>query len=416
MRAFWSGEIAFGLVTIPAKLYTATKDLTPQFHQLHTECGTRITMVRRCPKCNKDLAYAEIGKGYEVSKGEYALFTKEEMAKLEGDDEGGTIEIVEFVDPLQVDLAYIEKSYWVGPGGKNARGYDLLRAVLDDTKKVAVAKVKLRTRTRLALLRPRGKLFALDMMRFAEELVPADELIPADQRPPSDREKQLAMHLVDELSGPFDPSKHPDEYRSKVLAAVDEKVEAGQIAREEEAPQTVAPSEGAQVIDLAELLSRSIKRRRQARPCQGKDGGRARQGRAGSVGEGRQEGQARDGLGLGPACGGTSGQVRPSGCRPASGGTTGRVRPSWLSSAPAAGPQVGCALRAVGPPAAGPQVALATPRPKPRASARLTASVARLSQSARATGWLLGRDAWAASRAASSLTRSRSAASSSAVW
>jgi DNA end-binding protein Ku len=262
MRAFWSGEIAFGLVTIPAKLYTATKDLTPQFHQLHKECGTRINMVRRCPKCGKDLAWEEIGKGYEVSKGEYALFTKEELAKIEGDDVGSTVEIVEFVDPLQVDLAYIEKSYWVGPGSKNVRGYDLLRAVLEETKKVALTKVKLRTRTRLALLRPRGKLFSLDMMRFAEELVPGDELAPGAQKEPSPREKQLALHLIDELSGPFDPAKHPDQYRSAVLAAVDEKVEAGQVSREEMAEVPAAAgggAQGAQVIDLAELLSRSIK-------------------------------------------------------------------------------------------------------------------------------------------------------------
>jgi DNA end-binding protein Ku len=263
MRAFWSGEIAFGLVTIPAKLYTATKDLTPQFHQLHKECGTRITMVRRCSKCNRDLPWDEIGKGYEVAKGEYALFSKEELAKLDGDESGGTIEIVEFVDPLEVDLAYIEKSYWVGPGSKNVRGYDLLRSVLDETKRVALAKVRLRTRTRLALLRPRGKLFALDMMRFAEELLAGDELAPADQKEPSPREKQLALHLVDELSGPFDPAKHPDEYRSAVLAAVDEKIEAGQVARdttgEEEAAAGGAAAAGAQVIDLAELLSKSIK-------------------------------------------------------------------------------------------------------------------------------------------------------------
>jgi DNA end-binding protein Ku len=264
MRAFWSGEIAFGLVTIPSKLYTATKDLTPQFHQLHKDCGTRITMVRRCPKCNRDLPWDEIGKGYEVAKGEYALFTKEELAKLDGDDTGGTIEIVEFVDPLEVDLAYIEKSYWVGPGSKNVRGYQLLRTVLDDVKKVALAKVKIRTRTRLALLRPRGKLFSLDMMRFAEELVPGDEIAPAEGKESSDREKQLALHLVDELTGPFDPARHPDEYRSAVLAAVDEKVEAGDVARDTTAGE--APAEagagagaGAQVIDLAELLSRSIK-------------------------------------------------------------------------------------------------------------------------------------------------------------
>jgi DNA end-binding protein Ku len=262
MRAFWSGEIAFGLVTIPAKLYTATKDLTPQFHQLHRECGTRISLARRCPKCARDLAWEEIGKGYEVSKGEYALFTKEELAKLEGDDAGGAIEIVEFVDPLGVDLAYIEKSYWVGPGGKNLRGYELLRAVLEETRKVGLCKVKLRTRTRLALLRPRGRMYSLDMMRFAEELVPADEIAPGQGKEATPREKQLALHLVDELTGPFDPAKHPDEYRSAVLAAVDEKVEAGELARDtSEEGERPAPgvATGAQVIDLAELLSRSIK-------------------------------------------------------------------------------------------------------------------------------------------------------------
>lgn len=262
MRSFWSGEIAFGLVTIPAKLYTATKDLTPQFHQLHKECGTRITMVRRCPKCNRDLGWDEIGKGYEVSKGEYALFTREELAKLDGEESSGAIEIVEFVDPLEVDLAYVEKSYWVGPASKNVRGFELLRAVLEDTKKVALCKVKLRTRTRLALLRPRGRLFSLDMMRFAEELVPGDEIAPAAGKEASDREKQLALHLVNELTGPFDPAKHPDEYRSAVLAAVDEKVEAGEVARDTASAETAAPSAGAtgaQVIDLAELLSRSIR-------------------------------------------------------------------------------------------------------------------------------------------------------------
>src|SRR3984885_13586441 len=284
MRAFWSGEIAFGLVTFPAKLYTATKDLTPQFHQLHKECGTRINLVRRCPKCNRDLPWDEIGKGYEVSKGEYALFTKEEIAALEGDDTGGTIEIVEFVDPLEVDLAYVEKSYWVGPGSKNVRGYSLLRSVLDDAKKVALAKVKIRTRTRLALLRPRGRLFSLDMMRFAEELVPGDEIAPAEGKESSDREKQLALHLVDELTGTFDAARHPDEYRTAVLAAVDEKVEAGAVARDTtagEAPaEAAAATGGAQVIDLAELLSRSIKGAAKPGPAKTK-GDEAEQGEQG---------------------------------------------------------------------------------------------------------------------------------------
>jgi DNA end-binding protein Ku len=261
MRSFWTGEIAFGLVTIPVKLYTATKDLTPQFHLVHKECGTRIVTVRRCPKHQRDLTWNEIGKAYEVAKGEYALFTKEELAKLDGDETGGTIEIAEFVDPLEVDLAYVEKSYWVGPASKNVRGYQLLHAALEESKKVALAKVRLRTRTRLALLRPRGRLFALDMMRFAEELLPADEIVPAAAKEASARERRLAVNLIDELSGPFDPAKHPDEYRSAVLAAVEGKVEAGEVARDgaSEAEAPAAAATGAKIFDLAELLSRSIK-------------------------------------------------------------------------------------------------------------------------------------------------------------
>jgi DNA end-binding protein Ku len=147
MRSLWSGEIAFGLVTIPAKLYTATRDQRPRFHLLHKECGTPIVTVRRCPKHHRDLAWNEIGKGYEVAKGEYVLFTPEELGKLDDDETAQTIEIVAFVEAHEVDLAYIERSYWVGPGGKNVRGYELLRRVLEQTKRVAIAKVKLRTRT-----------------------------------------------------------------------------------------------------------------------------------------------------------------------------------------------------------------------------------------------------------------------------
>jgi DNA end-binding protein Ku len=260
MRSFWSGEIAFGLVTIPAKLYTATRDLRPRFHLLHKECGTPIVTVRRCPKHNRDLAWDEIGKGYEVAKGEYVLFTPEELKKLDGDEAIGAIEIVQFVDPLEVDLAYVEKSYWVGPGGKNLRGYDLLRRVLGQTHRVALARTRLRTRTRLALLRPRGRLFALDMLRFAEELVAADEIEPEEGKPASKRETDLATHLVDQLSGPFDPAKHPDQYRGAVLAAVEEKVEAGEARRvrpEEQAAEAPGRAPG-KVIDLTTLLAQSL--------------------------------------------------------------------------------------------------------------------------------------------------------------
>ena len=262
MRAIWSGEIGFGLVAIPAKLYSATKDLTPQFNQLHKECGTRISMVRRCPKCERDLAWEEIGKGYEVSKGQYALFSKEELAKLEGEDGAGGIDIVEFITPKEVDLAFIEKSYWVGPAGKSSRSYQLLHSVLEQTGRVALAKVKIRTRTRLGLLRPRQKLFALEMMRFGDEMVDGSELdMPDTQKQPSDREVQLALGLVEQLTGEFDPSKHPDAYRAAVEAAVEEKVQAQEVMSDESsAEDRAAAGSGGKIIDLAELLAASIKK------------------------------------------------------------------------------------------------------------------------------------------------------------
>ena len=228
MRAFWTGDMAFGMVTIPVKLYTATKDLSPQFHQLHVACGSRISMVRRCTACERDLAWEEIGKGYEVSKDKYALFTKEELAKLDGGEEGGgLIEIVQFIDPSEIDGSYIDRSYWIAPGGKSAksaRGFELLRTVLSETGRAAVIKVKLRTRPRIGIVQAKGQFFALHTMRFADELVGSDELTPPDVKL-SDRELGMARTLVSELVAPFEPSKLPDEYRARVLAAASAKVD-----------------------------------------------------------------------------------------------------------------------------------------------------------------------------------------------
>lgn len=261
MRALWSGEISFGLVTVPVKLYTATKDLTPSFSQLHKECGSKISMVRRCPKCSRDIGWDEIGKGYEIQKGQYALFTKEELAEMEGEDAAGGIDIAEFIDPGEVDTAFFEKSYWVGPAGRSSRGFELLRTTLEEAKKAAVARVKIRTRTRLGLLRPRGRLFALDMLRFADELVTdADIDKPDAGKTPTEREMKLAQDLVKQLSAPFDPSKHPDQYRAAVAAAVDQKIEANEVATDEATEeQRSASATGGQLIDLAEMLARSLK-------------------------------------------------------------------------------------------------------------------------------------------------------------
>lgn len=253
MRAIWTGEIGFGLVAVPVKLYSATKNLAPRFHLIHKACGSRVQMKRWCPKEDVEVPWGEIERGYEVSKGRYAVFTKEELAELEGEESAEGIDIAEFVEPGEVDLALVEKSYWVGPAGKSSRSYELLRTALERSGKIAVARVKIRTRTRLALLRPREGRFSLDMMRFGDELVPANDVeVPTARTQRSAKEIDLALDLVKRMTGHFDPKKHPDEYREAVHRAVEQKEVTAEDYQTEGA-------EAGKVVDLADMLSRSLK-------------------------------------------------------------------------------------------------------------------------------------------------------------
>ena len=210
MRAFWSGEIAFGLVTIPAKLYTATKDLTPQFHQLHKECGTRINVGAALPQVQPRSPLGRDRQGLRGRQGRVRALHEGGAREARRRRRGRARSRSSSSSTRSRSTSRTSRrATGSAPAARTCAGYQLLRTVLDDVKKVALAKVKIRTRTRLALLRPRGRLFSLDMMRFAEELVPGDEIAPAEGKESSDREKQLALHLVDELSGPFDPARAP---------------------------------------------------------------------------------------------------------------------------------------------------------------------------------------------------------------
>ncbi|GAC1585123.1 MAG: Ku protein [Polyangiales bacterium] len=265
MRAIWTGEISFGLVAIPVQLLSATRDLSPHFHYIHKKCGTRIETVRRCPHCEADVAWKDIGKGYEVSKGKYALFSKEELSKLEDEESAQGIDIAEFVDRSEVDLAYIQTSYWVAPSGKTARAYQLLREALEKTGKAAIARVRIRSRTRLALLRPRDGRLCLDMMRFGDELIDAKEIALPEGRVTgrsaagSAKEGALAIHLIKQMTTRFDPKKHPDDYRILVNEAVKRKVDAREVAQSDEEQVTAHGDKGAKIIDLAEILTRSLR-------------------------------------------------------------------------------------------------------------------------------------------------------------
>ena len=267
MRSFWSGELVWGFIQIPVKLYTATKELTPQFHQLHGACGTRISMVRRCDKCQKDLAFEEIVKGHEVAPGEYVAFTKEEIAELNEFDGKGAIQILHTVAPSGVNPVFLDTTYWVGPASKRANAYITLRDELTAGNLVAIATVALRTRVRLCLLAAQAGLITLTTLHYAAEVVEAKEIVPPDIVV-REQERTAARALLVSMTDDFRPESHNDEYVKKLLAAVQEKVEGGQTVDGGSPMGGAAP--GGEVVDLAEMLERSIRARDAANKAAGK--------------------------------------------------------------------------------------------------------------------------------------------------
>jgi DNA end-binding protein Ku len=257
MHAICAGVVSFGLVTIPIKLYSATRDLSPHFHWLHAKCGSRLDTVRRCPECQCDVPASEIERGREVGHDEYVVLTSAELAEAEGTNRPGSIDVVEFVSLSEIDLAYLQKSYWVAPSGASWRAFGLLRETLSASERVAMAKVKLRKRTRMAILRPRKNLLSLSTMHYGDEMVAEDGFPELPATEVSERERRLALDLVEQLSGPFDPTRHPDEYRRRVEETVDRKLEAGALRQNGENPPG-KPSRSAQIVDFTELLTRSL--------------------------------------------------------------------------------------------------------------------------------------------------------------
>jgi DNA end-binding protein Ku len=171
LRTVVAGHISFALVDVPIKLFTAARDLTPELERVHRECGEHVGSVCRCSKCNADVPPDQIDRVYAVSGQENVVITKEDQAFLNGATPAGTIDIVEVVDPWEVDSAGIHRSYWIAPDGRDPRGFELLHYAFTQKKKVGIAHAKVQTRTYLSVVRPRSRFLALDLIRYGDEMV-----------------------------------------------------------------------------------------------------------------------------------------------------------------------------------------------------------------------------------------------------
>ena len=250
-----SGTISFGLVSIPVRMFTAASSESVSFNQIHPKCGGRIKQQLLCPTCNEVVERNTLVKGYEFAKDQYVQFTEEELKGLEGES-SRMIDIAEFVPLAQVDPIYFEKTYFLGPDKGGEKAYRLLSDAMVKAKRVALAQFTMRGKESLVLIRPALNGLMLHFMYYADEVRDFGEVDKGSDAKIKPGELDLADRLIGELSTEkFRPEAYADEYRTRVLAAVEQKVEGHEVT-------SLAPqAQRTQVIDLMDALKQSLGKR-----------------------------------------------------------------------------------------------------------------------------------------------------------
>lgn len=266
MRAIWTGSIAFGLVNVPVKLYSATENHDVRMHQVHDKDGGRIRYQRRCEECDEIVEYSDIERAYD--DGDHrVIIHKDDFEALPSDD-ADDIEVLQFVPSDDIDSIMLEKSYFLEPTSKTPKAYLLLRQTLDETDRTAIVKITLRTRTRLAILRTCGKTLMIQTLRWADEIRDADFKGVNSRAKISDKELEMSKQLVEAYSEEFTPEEFEDDYQVELRKLIDAKIESGDTVDLEE---TFAEDEdddedtGGDVVDLMAALRSSVERSRSSK-------------------------------------------------------------------------------------------------------------------------------------------------------
>ena len=251
MQTVWKGTISFGLVSIPVKLVSATQEKDVSFRQVRVSDGSRIRYRRVAEADGEEVPYSEIAKGYELPDGGMVVLTDDDLADLPVAS-GKAVDVVQFVDAGEIDPAAYSRPYFAIPAG-DAKPYVLLRDALAASGKVAVVKLALRSRERLAVLRPAGDALVVQTMLWPDEVRTAELPDEVSEVEPRAQELAMADSFIGALSGPWEPESYTDDYR----AALEELVEAKVAGREVVMPPE-AEGEQAEVVDLMEALRKSV--------------------------------------------------------------------------------------------------------------------------------------------------------------
>lgn len=253
-RPVWKGAINFGLVHIPVQLYKATRPKDVRFRELHAPDQMPLKQKRVCSLDGEEVTPDEVVKGIEIEKDHFVVFEKKELQALEA-SASHSIDIEHFVDLDQVDPVYFENAYYITPDKKAERAYALLLRAMHDSGKAAVARMVMRTKQHLVLVREAGDVIALSTLFYSDEVMGVDQLgsVPI-QVETSKPELEMARKLIESMSTEFDPENYHDEYRNRVLELAEQKAQGKGVKISQARPQP------AKVIDLVAALKASLQK------------------------------------------------------------------------------------------------------------------------------------------------------------
>ncbi|WP_449355009.1 non-homologous end joining protein Ku [Virgibacillus natechei] len=252
MHTMWKGTISFGLVNIPVKMHAATENKDVKLRQLHKECETPIKYEKTCPNCDKEVGNDDIVKAYEYAKNKFVILDDEELKELQKEQADKAVEIVDFVKLEEIDPIYFEKSYYLSPNEGGGNAYGLLRDSLKDTEKIGVAKMMIRSKEQLAVIRVYENTLVAETIHYPDEVREVQD-VPNVPEEVSSAQKELdtAKMLIDQLTTEFDPEKYKDDYRASLLELIEAKknneetTTTAEDGKEKQAPDNVTDLMGA---------------------------------------------------------------------------------------------------------------------------------------------------------------------------
>ncbi|WP_067728424.1 non-homologous end joining protein Ku [Oceanobacillus damuensis] len=261
MHTMWKGTISFGLVNIPVKMHAATENKDVKLRQLHKECKSPIKYEKTCPVCEEEIKNEDIVKAYEYAKNKFVILDEEELEALKKEQEDKAVEIVDFVKLENIDPIYFEKSYYLSPNEGGGKAYGLLRSALNDTGKIGIAKMMIRSKEQLAVIRVYENTLVVETIHYPDEVRSVQDVpnIPEEVKIVK-KELDTAKMLIEQLTAEFEPEKYKDEYRTALLDLIEEKKNNEQTATAKDKP---VPDN---VTNLMDALQASLERAKKDKP------------------------------------------------------------------------------------------------------------------------------------------------------